>query len=74
MWYVSLEKKYRQQMKIYKDRTEQIASSELGRWQRARQRWDLTYYCFRDDRVFIPGETGSVSPEYLNNLLYNQPN
>lgn len=36
----------------------------------AKARYDQLYYCHRDDIVFIPGQTQSVSPEGMHGLLY----
>src|SRR5581483_465524 len=45
---------------------------ELARVKLAESRWEHElYYCFRDDCVFIPGQTIAVSPEQMNQILFS---
>jgi hypothetical protein len=36
--------------------------ARVADWQRVRSRWEQTYYCTRDDVVFLPGEQGTSKP------------
>ena len=36
--------------------------AEITAWQSVRTRWEQTYYCARDDIVFLPGEQGTYKP------------
>ncbi len=40
----------------HQERVEQVQRVEIPRWEKAMVRWNQLYYCFRDDRVFIPSE------------------
>jgi predicted RNA-binding Zn-ribbon protein involved in translation (DUF1610 family) len=39
-------------------------------WKSAMERWNLLYYCGRDDCVFIPGETTSAPISKMKEYLY----
>jgi DNA-directed RNA polymerase subunit RPC12/RpoP len=43
---------------------------EKERWERAVGRWQRLYYCFRDDGVFIPGETPFIPIDTMQEFLY----
>lgn len=43
---------------------------EKERWERAVARWQRLYYCFRDDGVFIPGETPFMPIDSMQEFLY----
>lgn len=47
---------YPNENKKYKENQEQL-KTDLPQWEAAMNRWNKQYYCFRDDIVFIPGET-----------------
>ena len=36
--------------------------AKIAAWQSVRARWEQTYYCARDDIVFLPGEQGTYKP------------
>jgi RNA polymerase subunit RPABC4/transcription elongation factor Spt4 len=36
--------------------------AKVAAWQSVRTRWEQTYYCARDDIVFLPGEQGTYKP------------
>jgi hypothetical protein len=36
--------------------------AKVAAWQSVRSRWTQTYYCARDDVVFLPGERGTDKP------------
>jgi hypothetical protein len=36
--------------------------AKVAAWQSVRSRWAQTYYCTRDDVVFLPGEAGTDKP------------
>ena len=37
-------------------------AEETPRWEHAAIRWNGTYYCYRDDVVFIPGDKNKYAP------------
>lgn len=41
-----------------------------GRDRTAHERWDMAFYCGRCDRVYVPGESWSVSVRDFAKLLY----
>ena len=43
---------------------------EFIMWEKAMARWNSMYYCYRDNVVFIPGESETVPPEYLFDFCY----
>jgi len=45
-------------------------SVEYKRWLEAIKRWEKTYYCHRDDCVFIINEDGYAGLSDLTNFLY----
>lgn len=51
--------------------TEKYAKDMAG-WEKARQRWDTMYYCYRDDVVFVPGENEAVTPNRLIEFSYQK--
>jgi hypothetical protein len=50
--------------------THRSYGSRVERWRRADARWQLLYYCSRDDVCFIDGEDETSPPEAVNELLY----
>ncbi len=56
------------------DRLVQAENSERqrirGAWKIAMDRWNLLYYCGRDDCVFIPGENASASISKMKEYLF----
>ncbi len=40
------------------------------KYSRAMQRYDLLYYCHRDDCVFIPGESGYAPSAKIDEFLF----
>ncbi len=36
--------------------------AKVAAWQSVRSRWEHTYYCARDDIIFLPGEQGTYKP------------
>jgi hypothetical protein len=50
---------------------DRVAHGEaVERWERAIAMWSRLYYCARDDIVFIPGQSRSVSAHSMMALLY----
>lgn len=49
---------------------QQNLEMETARWNKAMGRWQQTYYCHRDDVVFLPGEQGSVPAQNMLDFLY----
>lgn len=43
---------------------------ELQRWERAVERWEQLYYCFRDDGVFLPNHAVLVPSAQMKQYLY----
>jgi hypothetical protein len=55
-------------------RQEQSAINDANlKWQQARSRWEILYYCGRDDIVFIPGEKTSATVADMIAYLYTNP-
>lgn len=42
-------------------------------WQRAVERWNRLYYCFRDDAAFLKGEPNFEPPVAVERLLFTAP-
>ena len=51
-------------------KTRQQSDAEQRQYQRALAKWNTLYYCYRDDIVFVPGESSFASPEQLHAFLY----
>jgi len=46
---------------------------EMGRkFARAMQRYEVRYYCYRDNCLFIPSESDHASPRELEEFLYRE--
>lgn len=43
---------------------------ELQQWERAVERWEQLYYCFRDDGVFLPSHAGLIPIAQMKQFLY----
>ncbi len=56
--------------KEYSRTEEQRMKTEIPVWERAMKRYDMVYYCERDDIVFIPATNEYDKPERLKELLY----
>jgi len=48
----------------------QQSDAEQRQYQRALAKWNTLYYCYRDDIVFVPGESSFASPEQMHAFLY----
>lgn len=53
-----------------KKESERQYQSEMPRWNKAMSCWQQTYYCHRDDVVFLQGTQESVPTQNLMDLLY----
>ncbi len=53
-----------------KERDDLVREDANNRDRLARTKYDQLYYCHRDDVVFIPGGSQSVSPEDMHALIY----
>jgi hypothetical protein len=47
-------------------------TKDMTAWEKAKQRWDIMYYCYRDDVVFVPGENEVVTPNRLIEFCYQK--
>ena len=54
-------------------RDRQMARQAQSEWDWAHNRWESTYYCFRDDVIFVPGESGVEAPERMLEFLRYAP-
>jgi hypothetical protein len=45
-------------------------SLQLHNWERAVQRWEQLYYCYRDDGVFLPAQPRFVPLNDMKSFLY----
>lgn len=52
------------------DRQIKAAARELPVYRTARSRWERSFYCNRDDVVFIPDENVMEHPDHMSKLLY----
>jgi hypothetical protein len=68
----SVKKKRYQKEEIQRQFQEELDRSEgiQSAWKNAIDRWNLLYYCGRDDCVFIPGENSSAPLSKLKEYLY----
>jgi hypothetical protein len=51
----------------------QSATRRLAVWERANERWQSLYYCFRDDAAFLKGENDFEAPTAVERLLFVNP-
>ena len=42
---------------------------QQAQWEKKRANWDALYYCFYDDRVFLPGHAEAMPPYLMHKLL-----
>jgi len=61
-------KKAEKQFEIEKDKY----SKDILAWEKAKQRWETMYYCYRDDIVFVPGENETAIPDQLIGFCYKK--
>lgn len=54
------------------ERQKQAAAVQRPTWERAMARWQVLFYCFRCDRVFLPGDPDSAPPHAMMEFLYRQ--
>jgi len=54
-------------------RDHQMARQAQSEWDWARNRWENTYYCFRDDVIFVAGESAVEAPERMVEFLSVAP-
>lgn len=54
---------YAQELNLFKQK--------LSEWEMAYSRWNELYYCFRDDIVYHPGTSETITPEKTLELCYN---
>lgn len=59
---------------LYREYQKRIAESreQTPVWEKAIQKWDVLYYCSRDDCVFDPQTNIHVSVNRIDELLYDQ--
>ena len=63
--------RFERDMKNYREKKAVFDRDELPRWQRAKERWGLLYYCMRDETLFIPTEGKSISADDMEKYLYD---
>lgn len=61
---------HKKQIADYFKKYEQEINDSNKLWEQAIKRWDLLYYCERDDCVFITGENMSAPVSQMKDLLY----
>jgi hypothetical protein len=47
-----------------------LYEKHLAKWKQASQKWEQMFYCYRDDVVFLPGESGTVQPDKTVQFCY----
>jgi len=62
--------KTKKNKKVAKLQLSTYEKSELPRWQKAIERWNLLYYCERDDCIFIPSENFPVNVHNMMGYIY----
>jgi len=60
-------------IKKYESDFHQKTATIKEKYSKAMQRYDLLYYCHRDDCVFIPGESGYAPSARIMEFLYVDP-
>jgi hypothetical protein len=63
---------YRKLNQKHTERLAQYNEIELPRWEKAMQRWNNLYYCFRDDCVFVPGSEDFSPIAEMRDFLYRE--
>ncbi|MCK6630136.1 MAG: hypothetical protein L6R45_33795 [Anaerolineae bacterium] len=61
---------YRKLNQSHRERLARYNNIELPKWEKAMERWEKLYYCYRNDCVFLAGEQESVPISEMNQLLY----
>jgi len=51
-------------------KTQTIQNSELPQWEKAMGRWELLYYCSRDDCIFTQDDKKGTSLDDMHELLF----
>jgi hypothetical protein len=59
-----------QEQKLAYQEQLRIHEQHLAKWKRASERWEQMYYCYRDDVVFIPGESETIHPSNTVQFCY----
>jgi len=63
--------RFERDMKNYKDKKAIFDRDDLPRWKRAKERWELLYYCMRDETVFIPAENKAIRADDMEKYLFD---
>ncbi|MGV8026598.1 MAG: hypothetical protein AB2L18_08580 [Anaerolineaceae bacterium] len=71
-WYSNLNKNHKKEVEQYDQELKRIREQGYSQWQNALERWNKSYYCFRDDCVFIPGEGISVDANQFSEFVYQK--
>jgi hypothetical protein len=66
----AFEQEEAQRKKAFEQTEAKRMQVETPRWENAVTRWDRSYYCERDDIVFIPGTNECESSDKLQQFLY----
>lgn len=66
-----IKRRFDRDMANYRDKQETYERDELRPYQRAKERWEQSYYCKRDDIVFIPAENKAVPIEDMDKYLHD---
>lgn len=67
-----IEKEWSDYIQKYDNDFHQKSAMMTGKYANAMKRYDLLYYCHRDDCVFIPGENGHASSAKLEEFLFRE--
>jgi hypothetical protein len=54
------------------DAEEKNYKNDMIAWEKATTRWNSMYYCYRDDVVFVPGESNTAAPNQVIELCYKR--
>ena len=77
------EKSFQESLRMYQEQCaqreetlrteyESYARNSVGNWQKAMSRWELLYYCKRDNILFIPGASRHVPVKEFMAYLYSE--
>jgi hypothetical protein len=55
---------------IYSVKKQKELQPQIAMWEKAIQKWNEIYYCWRDDTLFDPSSGKSVPSNMMNTLLY----
>jgi hypothetical protein len=51
---------------------QELYNQKMIKWEKAIQKWNLLYYCYRDGSLFIPGKKNSSTVDKMLDFIYQE--